>query len=99
MATQIALVLINLARVFTIPIRFAAERLDGFITSLAERSEEGIRPAEAPRVGWTRIIAAVFWGIAAVALRIGSIVTVFTRQLAVTVDDFFRALAEREVGA
>lgn len=98
LATQIVLVFINLARVFTVPIRFAAEKLDGLVVSLAERGEEGIRPTQEPRVGWTRIIAAVFWGLATVVLRTASIFTVFVRQLATTVDDFFRTLAESEVG-
>jgi len=98
LATQIALVFINIARVFTVVVRLAAEKGDGFITALAERSEQGIRPSEPRQVGWTRLVAAVFWGIAAVVLRLASIATVFVRQLATTVDDFFRVLAEGEAG-
>lgn len=95
-ATNLALVAINLARIFTLLIRIATERVDAFITGLAERSESGIQPTETRGNVWVRLPAAVSWGVAAVALRTLSVLTVFARQAAVTVDEFFRILAEGE---
>ena len=91
-----ALVSINLARIFTLLIRILAVKLDGFVTGLGERSEEGLSPTEGPASVWTSLPARVAWGSAAVLLRTTSIATVFVRQLAVTVDEFFRVLAEGE---
>ncbi len=94
---NIALVSINLARIFTLLLRIAAERVDGFITGLGEKSEEGLSPSAASNGNaWIKLPAAVLWGLAAVALRFISIGTVFVRQVSVTVDEFFRILAEGE---
>ncbi len=98
-ATNVALVLINLGRIFTLIVRSAAIAIDDLVTSLAERSETGIRPVEAPGTTWVARITAVAWGVAAVALRTLSIATVFVRQVAVTLDEFLRVLAEGEGGA
>jgi hypothetical protein len=95
LATSVALVLINLARVVTYLVRIAADKLDDFVTGLAERSEGGIsRSAQPTTRVWVGIIAQVAWGIAAIVLRTASVITVFVRQAATTVDEFFRALAE-----
>ena len=98
LATNVALVFINLARIFTLLIRILSEKLDSFITGLGERSEVGLRSTDAPGSTWLSLPAAVLWGVAAVALRFVSIATVFVRQLSVTVDEFFRVLAEGESG-
>ena len=94
LATQIALVGVNAARIVSVPVRLLAEKVDGLVTSLAERSESGIGSSGSPGRTWVGIIAAVAWGVAAVALRIVSIVTVFVRQVATAADDFLRGLAE-----
>jgi hypothetical protein len=94
LATNIALVVINLARIFTVLGKAAAVTVDGFITSLAESSEGGIRPTGGGTKAWTGFLAAVGWGIAAITLRLISIGTTFIRQVTTSVDDFFRELAE-----
>ncbi len=96
LATQLALVLINFGRIFTLIVRVAADKLAGFITGLAERSEGGISPTGSLGRVWASLPAAVAWGVAAIVLRTASIATVFTRQLAVTLDEFLRALAEEQ---
>ena len=96
LATNIALVLINLARIFTLAARILAGKLDELVTSLGERSEQGLTRTDAPGGAWVRLPAAVLWGVAAVVLRALSIVTVFLRQLTTAVDEFFRVLAEGE---
>ena len=98
LATNIALVAINLIRIVTLLVRLLADRLDRFVTALAERGEEGIRRTDTPRTSWVNLPASVFWGIAAIILRVLSIATVFVRQLATTIDEFFRVLAEGEQG-
>jgi len=99
LATTVVLVFINFIRLFTIPLRLAAQAVDGLVVNLAELSERGIRPAaEVPVLtgwrSWVQAFASVLLGIAWIILRLVSIVTVFVRQLTATVDDFFRALAE-----
>ncbi|MBI2866049.1 MAG: hypothetical protein HYX99_01640 [Chloroflexi bacterium] len=96
LATNITLVVINLVRIFTMLFRIGAERVDGFVTGLAQRSELGIAPTEIPGGAWVRLPASVFWGVSAILLRVISIFTVFVRQLTTTVDEFFRVLAEGE---
>ena len=96
LATNIALVFIMALRIVTLLVRILFSRLDTFVTTLGERSEEGLRPTETDETAWTRLPASVFWGIAAVTLRIASIVTVFGRQLSFTADEFLRTLAEGE---
>jgi hypothetical protein len=96
LAANVALVFINLARIATLLVRIATERLDGLVTSLGERSEAGLRPTELPTTVWTRLPSMVFWGVAAVVLRAISIVTVFLRQAATALDEFFRILSEGE---
>ncbi|MFQ5516387.1 MAG: hypothetical protein ACE5E8_02335 [Acidimicrobiia bacterium] len=94
LATNVALVLVNAARIVTVPVRVLAEKLDQLVTNLAERSETGISRSSAPGRSWVSIVAQVAWGVAAVALRILSVATVFVRQVATTLDDFLRTLAE-----
>lgn len=94
LAASIALVAINLARIFTLLARVLAQKLDDLVVVLGERSEGGLSRTEAPGASWVRLPAAVLWGIAAIVLRALSIVTVFLRQLTATIDDFFRVLAE-----
>ena len=96
LAANVALVTINLARIFTLLALIAAEKLDNLITALAERGEERIRPTEVSPRAWLHLPAAVLWGIASIILRVASIVTVFVRQAASTIDEFFRVLAEGE---
>lgn len=96
LATNVALVFINFFRIFSLVARIAAGRLDSFVTALAETSEGGIRRQETPGTAWTRLPAAVLWGVASVFLRLLSIVTVFLRQLTFTLDEFLRVLAEGE---
>lgn len=92
--TNIALVVINALRIVTVPVRVAAEKIDELVTNLAERSESGISRTEASARAWVGIVAQVAWGIAAIVLRLISVVTVFVRQVVTTVDEFLRALAE-----
>lgn len=94
--TNIALVIINALRIVTVPLRVAAEKIDGLVTNLAERSETGISRSEVPGRTWVGIVAQVAWGIAAIVLRVISVATVFVRQVVTTVDDFLRALAEEQ---
>ena len=95
LATNLALVLINFARIFTLLFRILTEKLDEFITSLGERSEAGLTRTTTPSGNtWIGLPATVLWGIAAVLLRALSIVTVFARQLFAAIDEFFRVLAE-----
>jgi hypothetical protein len=94
LATNVALVLINALRIVTLLVSIAADKLDDFITALAERSEGGISPASGTARGWLSLPASVAWGIAAIALRATSVVTVFIRQAAATVDGFLEALSE-----
>lgn len=96
LATNLALVLINLARIITLAARILAQKLDELVTSLGERSEQGLARTDTPRGTWVRLPAAVLWGVAAVVLRALSIVTVFLRQGTTAVDEFFRVLAEGE---
>ncbi len=96
LATNLALVLINAVRIVTYLLRILTERVDALVTGLGERSEQGLARTE-PR-GWVRIVTNAFLGIAAIVLRLLSIVTVLARQLATTVDEFFRVLAEGEGG-
>ncbi|MFQ5523802.1 MAG: hypothetical protein ACE5F5_09530 [Acidimicrobiia bacterium] len=94
LATNVALVLINALRIITLLVSIAADKVDGFVTSLAERSEGGISPASGAARGWLSLPASVAWGIAAIALRAISVVTVFLRQAAATIDGFLEALSE-----
>lgn len=96
LATQLALVLINFGRIFTLILRVATDKIDAFVTNLAERGEGGITPTGSLGRVWVSLPAAVAWGVAAIVLRTASIVTVFARQLAVTLDEFLRALAEEQ---
>ena len=96
LATNIALVFINLARIFTLAAKILTEKLDELVTSLGERSEQGLARTDTPGGAWVRLPAAVLWGVAAVLLRALSIVTVFARQLTTALDEFFRVLAEGE---
>lgn len=99
LGTNIALVLINFVRIFTLLARLLALKIDQFVTGLGERSEQGLSRTNTPgAASWVRLPASVLWGVAAVVLRALSIVTVFLRQLTATVDDFFRVLAEGESG-
>jgi len=92
LATNLALIVINLLRIFTLVFRIAAEKLDTFVTNLAERSEGGISRTGRGGSGWISLPAAVAWGVAAVILRAASVVTVFLRQVTATVDEFLEAL-------
>lgn len=95
LATNVALVLINFARIFSLLLRILTERLDEFVTGLGERSEAGLTRTSTPGGNtWIGLPAAVLWGVAAVLLRALSIVTVFARQLFAAIDEFFRVLAE-----
>ncbi|GBD85163.1 hypothetical protein BMS3Abin02_01567 [bacterium BMS3Abin02] len=96
LATNLALVVINAFRILTVPVRVAAEKLDDLVTSLAERSETGISRTPSPGRTWVAIIAQVAWGIAAVVLRVFSVVTVLVRQVVTAIDEFFRDLAEAQ---
>lgn len=98
LGTNIALVVINLARIFTLAAKILTEKVDDLVTSLGERSEQGLTRSDTPAGTWVRLPAAVLWGIAAVVLRGISIATVFLRQVANAVDEFFRVLAEGERG-
>jgi hypothetical protein len=100
LATNIALVVINLARVFTYLARVLAQKMDELVTSLGERSEQGLGRTRAPRPAvWVQLPSNVLWGVAAVLLRALSIVTVFVRQATSAIDEFFRVLAEGETPA
>ncbi len=95
LGTNIALVLINLARVFTYLARILAQKVDELVTSLGERSEQGLGRTRPPSAAaWASLPASVLWGVAAVILRGISIATVFVRQATAAVDEFFRVLAE-----
>lgn len=95
LATNVALVLINFARIFSLLLRILTEKLDEFVTGLGERSESGLMRTATPGGNtWIGLPAAVLWGVAAVLLRALSIVTVFARQLFAAIDEFFRVLAE-----
>ena len=94
LATNIALVVINLARIFTLAASILATKVDGLVTSLGERSESGLGRTDSASGTWVQLPAAVLWGVAAIGLRLVSIVTVFLRQLTGAADDFFRTLAE-----
>ena len=95
LATNVALVGINLARIFTLAASILATKVDDLVTSLGERSENGLARTDTAAGTWVRLPAAkVLWGIAAIGLRLISIVTVFVRQLSNAADDFFRTLAE-----
>ena len=96
LATNIALVFINLLRVATLLTRILAAKLDTFVTGLGERSEQGLSRVETSGTAWVRLPTNVLWGVAAVVLRLLSIVTVFLRQITATVDEFLRVLAEGE---
>jgi hypothetical protein len=93
LATNVALVIINFLRIFTLLLRIAAEWIDRFVTSLAERSEGGIGRTGSAGSAWIALPASVAWGIAAVLLRAVSVVTVFARQITATLDGFLEALA------
>ena len=97
LATNVALVGINLARIFTLAAKILATKVDELVTSLGERSESGLDRTSAATGTWVSLPASVLWGIAAIALRLVSIVTVFVRQLTSATDDFFRTLAEGDV--
>jgi hypothetical protein len=95
LATNVALVLINAVRIVTLPLKLAAIAVDGIVTTLSEKGEDGIKPTnKAGTTSWIGLPAAVLWGVAAITLRTLSIVTVLVRQLATTVDDYMRILAE-----
>ncbi|HIF12506.1 MAG TPA: hypothetical protein EYQ82_05780 [Dehalococcoidia bacterium] len=94
LATQLALVLINFGRIFTLILRVLTAKIDSLITNLAEKGEGGITPTGSTAKSWVSLPAAVAWGVAAIVLRTVSIVTVFARQLTETLDEFLRALAE-----
>ncbi|MYB42386.1 MAG: hypothetical protein F4X76_09435 [Chloroflexi bacterium] len=94
LATNIALVGINLARIFTLAASILATKIDDLVTSLGERGEAGLGRTNAASGTWVSLPAAVLWGIAAIALRLVSIGTVFLRQATGAADDFFRTLAE-----
>jgi hypothetical protein len=97
LATNIILVLVNAIRILTLAMRILARILDGLVTSLGERSEQGLsRTGVASGAEWLQLPARVAWGIAAVALRVISIATVFLRQATEAIDEFFRVLAEGE---
>src|SRR5579884_1289782 len=93
-ATTVALLLVNLGRIVTLLVRVAATTLDRFVTNLAERGESGITRSGTSARSWVGLPAAVAWGVAAIALRGLSVVTVFTRQVAETADDFLRTLVD-----
>ena len=95
LATNVALVLINAVRIVTLPVKLAADKIDGIVTTLSEKGEDGIKPTnKTGTTSWVGLPAAVLWGVAAITLRTLSIVTVLVRQLATTVDDYMRILAE-----
>lgn len=94
-ATNLALVLINLGRIFTYLLAQATRALDGFVTNLADASTAGIARTETAR-GWVRFPTAVVLGVAMLVLRVLSIVTILARRLAETLDEFLRVLAEGE---
>jgi len=98
LATNIVLVIINFLRIFTLLLRIAAEWIDRFVTSLAERSEGGISRTGSSGNAWISLPASVAWGIAAVLLRAASVITVFVRQITATVDGFLEALAGESGG-
>lgn len=93
-ATTVALLLVNLGRIVTLLVRVAATTLDGFVTNLAERGESGITKSATSARSWVGLPAAVAWAAAAIVLRALSVVTVFTRQVAETADDFLRTLVD-----
>lgn len=94
LVTNVVLVVISAIRIVTLLLAIAAEKVDGFVTALAERSEGGISRTTESLQGWLRLPATVAWGIAAIILRALSVVTVFVRQATATVDEFFLVLAE-----
>ncbi len=96
LATNVALVVINAVRIVTLLLRIAAEKVDGFVTALAERGEEGISRTSTSGRAWIALPAAVAWGLAAILLRALSVVTVLARRAAFTLDEFLRVLAEGE---
>ena len=96
LATNVALVGINLSRIFTLAASILATKVDDLVTSLGERSENGLARTDTATGTWVSLPAKVLWGLAAIALRLVSIVTVFVRQLTNAADDFFRTLAEGE---
>ena len=97
LAANIALVAINLVRIVTLAVRLLAEQIDRLITRLAELSESGISRVQPEGLrGWMRLFASVPLLAIAGALRALSIITVLVRQVAVTIDEFFRILAEGE---
>ena len=96
LATNVTLVIVNFIRIFTLILSIAAEKLDGLVTALAERSEGGISRTTETGSGWLSLPASVAWGLAAILLRAASVITVFTRQATATADDFLRALVEED---
>lgn len=93
-AANVALLLINLGRIVTLLLRVLADKLDRFVTNLAQRSEGGIGRVGTQARSWVSLPAAVAFGAAAIALRALSVATVFARQITETADEFLRALAE-----
>lgn len=98
LATNVVLVIINSLRIFTLLLRIAAEWIDRFVTSLAERSEGGINRTGPTGSAWISLPASVAWGIAAILLRAASVITVFVRQITATLDGFLEALAAEADG-
>ena len=76
LATNVALIAINTARVFTLLIRILTEKLDDLITWLAERGEEGIKRTDASVTAWLALPASVLFGTSSVVLRVAGIATV-----------------------
>ncbi|MBI4305437.1 MAG: hypothetical protein HY678_03870 [Chloroflexi bacterium] len=96
LSKSVALLFINLGRVFTLAVRIAAELLDRLVVNLAERGEEGIRPLQANAKAYISIPTTVAWLSVSIVLRVASIATVLARQATTTADEFLRHLAEVE---
>lgn len=96
LSKSVALLFINLGRIFTLIFRIGAEQADRLVVNLAERGEEGIGRQESSARTWLSLPATVAWLAASIVLRAASLATVLARQVTTTADEFLRHLAEVE---
>lgn len=96
LATRLTLVVLLTVRIITELLRLIFVTLDRFVMDLGERSEEGLRRADAAERAWVRLPGSILLGLAFVLLQFLAIFTVLLRQAAVKLNDFVVGLAEGE---
>jgi hypothetical protein len=96
LATRFVLVILVTLRIVTELLRLIFVTLDHFVMDLGERSEEGLRRADASARAWVRLPGSVLLGLAFVILQLLAIFTVLLRQAATKLNDFVVGLAEGE---